>query len=216
MIYPDRVAAGRALGGSLRHLRAADPLVLGLPRGGVPVAVAVRAEIGGDLDVLLVRKLGVPWQPELAMGAIGEDGVRVLNDDVVRHTGVTEAQIADIENLERAELERRRQLLRDAAPPVPMKGRTVVIVDDGMATGATVAVGCQIARIHEPRRVVVAIPVSSSEALHRIQALADETVCPLVPRFLGGVGGAYEDFHQLTDAEVLGLLREASGDGGQV
>ncbi|NNH69745.1 phosphoribosyltransferase [Nocardia uniformis] len=214
MIYPDRVAAGRALGGSLRHLRAADPLVLGLPRGGVPVAVAVRDEVGGDLDVLLVRKLGVPWQPELAMGAIGEDGARVLNADVVRHTGVTDAQIAEIERTERIELERRRTLLRADSPPIPLAGRTVLIVDDGMATGATVAVACAIARLHEPHRVVVAVPVSSAEALHRIRALADEVVCPMVPRALGGVGGVYEDFHQLTDDEVMGLLRPA-GRGDQ-
>lgn len=207
MIYPDRVAAGRALGGSLRHLRATDPLVLGLPRGGVPVAVAVRDEIGGDLDVMLVRKLGVPWQPELAMGAIGEDGVRVLNHDVVRHTGVTDEQIADIESIERVELERRRNLLRATSPPIPLKDRTVLIVDDGMATGATVAAACEIAWLHGPRRVVVAVPVSSAEALHRIRALADDVICPLVPRFLGGVGGVYEDFHQLTDNEVLELLR---------
>ncbi|WP_067534708.1 phosphoribosyltransferase [Nocardia crassostreae] len=209
MIYQDRGGAGRALGGVLRHLRAADPLVLGLPRGGVPVAAAVRDAIGGDLDVLLVRKLGVPWQPELAMGAIGEDGVRVLNDDVLRHTGVTPEQVAAIEGLERIELERRRQVLRAASPALPLKDRIAVIVDDGMATGATVAAACEIARLHEPRRVVVAVPVSSAEALHRIRALADEVICPLVPRFLGGVGGAYRDFHQLTDEEVVDLLSES-------
>ncbi|MBF6327226.1 phosphoribosyltransferase [Nocardia transvalensis] len=206
MIYPDRVAAGRALGGSLDHLRASDPLVLGLPRGGVPVAAAVRSKIGGDLDVLLVRKLGVPWQPELAMGAIGEGGVRVLNDDVVRHTGVRPDQISEIEAAEQAELERRQRLLRARVPPVPLKDRTVVIVDDGMATGATVAVACEIARLHEPRRITVAVPVSSIEALRRVDALADETVCPFVPRVLGGVGGAYRDFHQLSDDEVMDLL----------
>ncbi|MFE5284154.1 phosphoribosyltransferase [Nocardia sp. NPDC056611] len=209
MIYPDRGAAGRALGEVLGHLRAADPLVLGLPRGGVPVAVAVREAIGGDLDVLLVRKLGVPWQPELAMGAIGEDGVRVLNHDVMRHTGVSPEQLIDIEHVERAELERRRRVLREG-PPIDMTDRTVVIVDDGMATGATVAAGCEIARRHEPRRVVVAVPVSSAEALQRIRAVADEVVCPMVPRYLGGVGGAYRDFHQLTDAEVVRLLRPAT------
>ncbi|SUA73040.1 ribose-phosphate diphosphokinase [Nocardia otitidiscaviarum] len=213
MIYPDRVAAGRTLGGSLRHLRAMNPLVLGLPRGGVPVAAAVRDEIGGDLDVLLVRKLGVPWQPELAMGAIGEDGVRVLNDDVVRHTGVTDAQIAEVERVERAELERRRELLRGADPPLPLRDRVVVIVDDGMATGATVAVACEIAGLHGPRRLIVAVPVSSAEALHRIRARADDVVCPLVPRHLGGVGGAYEDFHQLTDEEVVELLGPRSRPG---
>ncbi|WP_405485511.1 phosphoribosyltransferase [Nocardia sp. NBC_00511] len=209
MTYPDRGAAGRALGAMLEHLRAANPLVLGLPRGGVPVAAAVWELIGGDLDVLLVRKLGVPWQPELAMGAIGEDGVRVLNRDVVRHTGVTVHQLAEVEILERTELERRRRVLR-TQPPIALQDRTVLIVDDGMATGATVAAGCKIARRHEPRRIVVAVPVSSVEALHRIRTLlADEVVCPLVPRELSGVGGAYQDFHQLDDAEVVAILDAA-------
>ncbi|MEV6069496.1 phosphoribosyltransferase family protein [Nocardia sp. NPDC052001] len=208
MMYPDRGTAGRALGGVLGHLRAADPLILGLPRGGVPIAVGIRAVIGGDLDVLLVRKLGVPWQPELAMGAIGEDGVRVLNADVVLNTGVTPRQFAEVEDRERVELERRRQILR-ADPPIPLKDRTVIIADDGMATGATVAAACEIARLHEPRRVIVAVPVSSAEALHRIRALADEVVCPLVPRELGGVGGVYLDFHQLADDEVVQLLTES-------
>jgi putative phosphoribosyl transferase len=209
--YPDRVAAGRALGESLHHLRAGDPLVLGLPRGGVPVAVAVRAVIGGDLDILLVRKLGVPWQPELAMGAIGAGGVRVINEDVVRHTGVTPEQIAATEETERAELDRRLRILRARVPPIPLKDRNVVIVDDGMATGATVAAACAIARRHGPRSITVAVPVSSIEALNRVRGLADETVCPFVPRVLGGVGGAYRDFHQLTDDEVLALLCPAGG-----
>ncbi|MGV9616778.1 phosphoribosyltransferase [Nocardia xishanensis] len=206
MVYADRIAAGRALGAELEHLRASRPLVLGLPRGGVPVAAAVREIIGGDLDILLVRKLGVPWQPELAMGAIGEDGVRVLNTDVLGHTGVTQHRLAAIEEAERAELERRRKVLRGGAEPVPIAGRTVVIVDDGMATGATVLVACRVARLHQPARIVVGVPVSSREAIRRVQTEADEVVCPLVPRSLGGVGVAYRDFHQLADHEVTDLL----------
>ncbi|MGQ4600416.1 phosphoribosyltransferase family protein [Nocardia sp. R6R-6] len=206
MVYTDRSSAGRALGAHLEHLRASNPLVLGLPRGGVPVAAAVCEVIGGDLDVLLVRKLGVPWQPELAMGAVGEDGVRVLNPDVLTHTGVSLQEIATIEARERAELERRKRVLRGDIPPIPLEGRTVVIVDDGMATGATVVVACRVARLHRPARVVAAVPVASTEAMRRVETEADEVVCPWVPRSLGGVGGAYHDFHQLRDAEVTALL----------
>ncbi|MBF6210926.1 phosphoribosyltransferase [Nocardia puris] len=206
MTYPDRTAAGRVLGARLEHLRASMPLVLGLPRGGVPVAAAVRSVIGGDLDILLVRKLGVPWQPELAMGAIGEQGVRVLNPDVIRHTGVSRAELARVERLERAELERRLAVWRGSGGPVPIGGRTAIIVDDGMATGATVVVACRVVRLHQPARVVVAVPVSSSEAVHRAAGEADEVVCPLVPPDLGGVGTAYRDFHQLADEEVSVLL----------
>ncbi|WP_330250068.1 phosphoribosyltransferase family protein [Nocardia sp. NBC_00565] len=206
MIYTDRAAAGRALGSELGHLRAAQPLVLGLPRGGVPVAAAVREVIGGDLDILLVRKLGVPWQPELAMGAIGEDGIRVLNQDVLSHTGITPRQFAEIEELERAELERRREVWRGDVKPIPIAGRTAVIVDDGMATGATMVVACRVAQLHQPARIVVAVPVSSAEALRRVAAEADEVLCPWVPPSLGGVGTAYRDFHQLEDDEVTALL----------
>ncbi|MFD0363876.1 phosphoribosyltransferase [Nocardia sp. GCM10030253] len=206
MIYTDRASAGRALGAELEHLRASEPLVLGLPRGGVPVAAAVRDVIGGDLDILLVRKLGVPWQPELAMGAIGAGGVRVLNRDVLDHTGISPQQFAEIEDVERVELERRRLVLRGDAKPIAMDGRTVVIVDDGMATGATVMVACRIVAQQQPARIVVAVPVSSAEALRRVRAEADEVICPLVPRTLGGVGTAYVDFHQLEDEEVIELL----------
>ncbi|MFC9436999.1 phosphoribosyltransferase [Nocardia sp. NPDC057030] len=206
MIYPDRTAAGRALATQLDTLRAAHPLLLGLPRGGVPVAAGVREIIGGDLDILLVRKLGVPWQPELAMGAIGEGGVRVLNADVLSHIEVTPQEFAEIEDLERVELDRRRMMWRGDSAPIPLDGRTVVIVDDGMATGATVVVACRVARRHRPARIVVAIPVSSAEALRRVAAEADQIVCPLVPETLGGVGTAYEDFHQLEDDEVTTLL----------
>ncbi|MFR9751123.1 phosphoribosyltransferase [Nocardia sp. 004] len=207
MVYSDRTSAGRALGAHLTHLRARHPLVLGLPRGGVPVAAAVREMIGGDLDILLVRKLGVPWQPELALGAIGEDGVRVFNPEVLAQVDIPARQLAAIEAREHAELERRRQVLRGPADPIPLAGRAVVIVDDGMATGATVLVACRVARLHQPVRITVAVPVSSTEAMRRVAAEADEVICPWVSSTLSGVGGAYLDFHQLADAEVTALLR---------
>ncbi|MFF2088311.1 phosphoribosyltransferase [Nocardia sp. NPDC058176] len=206
MVYPDRAAAGRVLGTALEHLRASRPLVLGLPRGGVPVAAAVSAAIGGELDVLLVRKLGLPWQPELAMGALGEGGVLVLNQDVIDRAGVSAEDFADVERAERAELERRQAVLRERAP-IPLTGRTVVIVDDGMATGATVVAACRVARAQNPHRLVVAMPVSSPEAVRRVGRECDDLVCAWAPEDLGGVGMAYNDFHQLADEEVVALLR---------
>ncbi len=206
MVYPDRTAAGRALGTALGHLRASRPLVLGLPRGGAPVAAAVSTAIGGELDVLLVRKLGLPWQPELAMGALGESGLLVLNRDVVDRSGVSAEAFDEVEQAERAELRRRKAILR-VGPRVPLARRTVVIVDDGMATGATVVAACRVARAQRPDRLVVAMPVSSPEAARRVERECDELVCLWMPTDLGGVGLAYDDFHQLEDDEVTALLR---------
>lgn len=202
MLYASRAGAGRELATSLEHLRDPTPLVLGLPRGGVPVAAEVARALAADLDVVVVRKIGLPWQPELAMGAISEGGVRVLNDDVIIQSRVTREAIASTEAAERRELDRRVRMLRGDTPALSMAGRVVVIVDDGMATGATAAVACRVARARQAARVVVAMPVSSEEAVARLETEADEVVCPMVPHWLGAVGGAYRDFHQLTDREV--------------
>ncbi|GGK46961.1 phosphoribosyltransferase [Nocardia camponoti] len=206
MVYPDRTAAGHALGAALTHLRDANPLVLGLPRGGVPVAASVHAEIGGELDVLLVRKLGLPWQPELAMAALGEDGTVVRNEHVIARSGITADAFAEVEAAERTELARRRSLFRDGER-ASLTDRTVILVDDGMATGATVVAACQVARAQAPARLVVAVPVSSPEAANRIASECDELVSLWTPDDLGGVGMAYSDFHQLADEEVIELLR---------
>ncbi|MFD6268481.1 phosphoribosyltransferase [Nocardia asteroides] len=205
MVYPDRAAAGRVLGKALEHLRAPRPLVLGLPRGGVPVAAAVCGVIAAELDILLVRKLGLPWQPELAMGALGETGVLVVNRDVVERSGVTQEAFDEVEHDERIELARRQRALR-VRDPVPLGGRAVVIVDDGMATGATVLAACRVAAAQRPDRLVVAMPVSSPEAARRVRRECDELICLWTPADLGGVGMAYHDFHQLDDAEVRALL----------
>ncbi|MEV0059527.1 phosphoribosyltransferase family protein [Nocardia sp. NPDC050718] len=207
MVYPDRAAAGRVLGKALEHLRAPRPLVLGLPRGGVPVAAGVCAIVGGELDILLVRKLGLPWQPELAMGALGEGGVLVVNRDVVERSGVTQEAFDEVERAERIELARRQRELR-TGDPVPLAGRVVMIVDDGMATGATVVAACRVARARHPDRIVVAMPVSSPEAARRVRRECDELVCLWTPADLGGVGMAYRDFHQLADDEVRALLTD--------
>lgn len=160
MRFVDRAEAGRRLGRCLGHLRGETPVVLGLPRGGVPVAFEVAAALGAPLDALLVRKLGVPHQPELAMGAIGEDGVRVVDDDVVAASRVSAHDIADVEARERRELERRALRYRGDRPPLALTGRTAIVVDDGIATGSTARAACRVARAHGAERVVLAVPVA--------------------------------------------------------
>ncbi len=209
MHYATRARAGRALTKSLGHLRGSDPVVLGLPRGGVPVAFEIADALAAPLDVLLVRKLGVPWQPELAMGAIAEGDFEVLNEDVVRLARVAPEAVDAVRAAERRELTRRADVLRGGRPRIPLRGRTVVLVDDGMATGATAAVACVAARAEGAERVVVAVPVASPAAVARLGVTAAEVVCPFVPADLGGVGGAYTDFHQLDDSEVTDLLSRA-------
>ncbi|AXY51306.1 phosphoribosyltransferase [Rhodococcus ruber] len=184
-------------------------MILALPRGGIPVAREVAHALDAPLDVLVVRKLGVPWQPELAMGAIAEGGFRVLNEDVIRIGRVAEDSIERIEARERTELDRRARLLRGGKERTSLSGRTVVLVDDGMATGATAAVACLAARESGAERVVLAVPVASPEAARRVRAVADEVVCPFTPADLGSVGAAYDDFHQLSDDEAARLLESA-------
>ncbi len=213
MHYATRARAGRALATSLSHLRGTDTVVLGLPRGGVPVAFEVAHALGAPLDIILVRKLGVPWQPELAMGAIGEGDTEVLNEDVIRLGHVSRQSVDAVRARERQELLRRADALRGGHPRTPLTGRTAVLVDDGMATGATAAVACQVARAQGASRIVVAVPVASPEAMSRLRVTADEVVCPFVPANLGGVGGAYIDFHQLDDREVTELLARAREPG---
>ncbi|GHJ35686.1 hypothetical protein Sm713_12950 [Streptomyces sp. TS71-3] len=206
MIYQDRVEAGRRLAGALSHLADEDAAVLGLPRGGVPVARQVADALGAPLDVCLVRKLGVPFQPELAMGAIGEGGVRVINNEVMRGAHVMPEDVAEVEERERAVLERRARQYRGERQPVELAGRTVVVVDDGVATGSTARAACRIVRARGAGRTVLAVPVAPYGWTERLRDEADELVSPETPRDFWAIGQFYADFAQVDDDEVIACL----------
>jgi predicted phosphoribosyltransferase len=209
-MFIDRADAGRALANALVHLRAAPgAIVLGLPRGGVPVAWEVASALELPLDVLVVRKLGLPQQPELAMGAIASGGALVVNEEVVRYLGGRHEAFETVRSREQAELERRERDYRGARPPLELAGRTAIVVDDGLATGATMEAAVRALRSLGASRVVVAVPVASQEAIERIEALADEVVCLAAPPFFSAVGQWYADFGQTEDAEVRDLLARA-------
>jgi len=205
IVFRDRVDAGRQLATRLEHLRGQDAVVLGLPRGGVPVAFEVAEALDLPLDVIVVRKLGVPYQPELAMGAIGEGGARVLDSRVLAATRVSDDDLAAIESRERAELEARVARLRRGRDPVDLAGRIAVIVDDGIATGSTARVACEVARHLGAVRVVVAVPVAPVEATRGLPG-ADEVVCISAPPEFMAVGYHYRDFSPTSDEEVIVLL----------
>ena len=210
MTFIDRADAGRRLAARLAHLRGEQLLVLGLPRGGVPVAFEVARALGAPLDVIVVRKLGVPFQPELGMGAIGEDGVRVLNREIVAEAGVGEEEIAAVEARERAELDRRVARLRGGRPRQPLAGRVAVVVDDGIATGSTARAACQAARAQGAARVVLAVPVAPPGWETGIGGDADELICLETPAAFFAIGQFYADFTQTTDEEVTACLQRAA------
>jgi len=212
MHFRDRVEAGERLAQALMPWRGESVVVLGLPRGGVPVAAEIAHALGAPLDVLVVRKLGLPAQPELAMGAIGEGGVRVLNQTVVRTTGVSEADLARVEAVERAELARQAGRFRDDRPPVVLAGRTALIVDDGIATGATALVACQVARALGATRVVMAAPVAAPSSVRDVRAVADDVVCLETPTEFTAVGQWYDDFRPTTDDDVIRCLRSGRAE----
>ncbi|MEV4611014.1 phosphoribosyltransferase [Kitasatospora sp. NPDC049258] len=209
MNFTDRRDAGRRLAAELTHLLADDPVVVALPRGGVPVAAEVARALGAPLDICVIRKLGVPDQPELGMGAIGEDGARVVNERVMRGAGVSPAQLAEVEQQERTELARRARRYRRGRPGVQLRGRTVVVVDDGVATGSTALAACRIVRARGAARVVLAVPVAPQDWAERLEEAADELVCPFTPARFWAIGQFYQDFEQTTDDEVLDCLAEA-------
>ncbi|MFD0369864.1 phosphoribosyltransferase family protein [Streptomyces sp. NPDC127114] len=214
MYFTDRTDAGRQLAALLGDLGGQDPVVLGLPRGGVPVAAEVADALGAPLDICLVRKLGVPYQPELAMGAIGEDGVRVLNEEVIARGGVSERDLAEVERRERAVLEERARRYRGAREPADITGRTAVVVDDGFATGATALAACQVVRARGAGRIVLAVPVAPRGWRTRVGDAAEETYCVREPDGFYAIGQFYQDFSQTPDEEVVAALRLRRGEAG--
>ena len=214
MGFLDRTDAGRQLAEVLRNagIGEHDAVVLGLPRGGVPVAFEVAGALRLPLDVIVVRKLGVPFQPELAMGAIGEGGVRVENQEVMHSSGLHAVDIEAVERRERVELERRARQYRGDRPRMDLTDRCAVIVDDGIATGSTARAACQVARAHGAARVVLAVPVASRAAVASLRDVCDELFCVEVPEPFYAVGEWYRDFSQTTDEQVVDLLRRADGE----
>jgi predicted phosphoribosyltransferase len=203
--YRDRAHAGDVLAEALsRYTGSPDVIVLGLVRGGVPVAARVAHALGVPLDVLVVRKLGVPWAPEVAFGALGSGGVKVLNPEVARR--LPERDIDAVIAAESAELDRRERIYRTGRLPLTLGGRTAILVDDGLATGATAAAAVAVARTLGAARVVMAVPVGAPEAVDRLARVADEVWCPLAPSRFGAVSRFYRHFTQVSTAEVVALL----------
>lgn len=208
--FPNRTEAGRRLAEQLRaYANRKDVIVFGLPRGGVPVAFEVAHALNVPLDVFVVRKLGVPWQPELAMGAIASGGVPLLNPQIVKQYGISEKEVQDVISREQRELERREKQYRGSRPAVDVHGKTVLLVDDGLATGATMRAAVEALRNAGAEKIVVAVPVSSPDVCESFRGLADDVLCAVTPEPFHAVGLWYQDFSPTTDQEVYDLLSRA-------
>jgi len=211
MIFRDRTDAGRFLAKKLaRYQGRSDVLVLALPRGGVPVAFEVAKFLEAPLDVFLVRKLGFPGHEEAAMGAIASGGVIVLNEDMLHGISIPDYIIQDVAQRERQELKRREELYRAGKPDIDVQGRTIILVDDGLATGSTMRAAARALRKQNPQRLIVAVPVGAPDTCEEFRSEVDEVICGAAPDAFRAVGMWYEDFSQTTDEEVQSLLDEAS------
>ncbi len=210
--FKDRTSAGRDLAAKLAHLRDQKVIVLGLPRGGLPVAYEIAHALHAPLDVLNVRKLGVPWHEELAMGAIATGGVRVLNNEIILATGVTRENLDEVTALQRLELDRRERLYRSGRPAPALRGRVVVLVDDGIATGATARAAIGVVRAQQPARLVLAVPVVQATVADELKQEVDELVFVVAPGDLYAIGVWYDSFPQVTDEEVRKILARSAAE----
>jgi putative phosphoribosyl transferase len=208
-VFRNRIDGGQQLAARLRALKGTDIVVLGLPRGGVPVAAEVAKALDAPLDVIVVRKLGLPGQPEVAMGAIGEGGVRVLDTDILSRSGVTQVELCQVEERERAILDARSARIRRGRNRIDLTGRTAIVVDDGIATGSTARAACRVAQQLGAARVILAAPVGAHDTVQRIGD-ADEVVCVCTPPQFLAVGNHYRDFSPTSDEEVVALLDAAA------
>ena len=208
MVFQDRAEAGRRLAAKLAHHKGEEVVVFALPRGGVPVAAPIALALSAPLDLVLVRKLGTPFQPELAMGAVADGGspVIVRNEDVIAMAGIGEAEFEVVCRRELAEIERRRRLYLGTRIRPEAQGRVAIVVDDGVATGATTRAALGAVRVRQPKTLVLAVPVAPPDAIEALRAEADETICLEVRADFGAIGYFYADFHQLDDDEVIAIL----------
>lgn len=208
MSFKDRSEAGKKLAKALKRFADRHPVILALPRGGVPVAAEVAAALKAALDLVLVRKIGVPWQPELAMGAVVDGGTPIIvrNEDVIRDAGVDEAEFKRVCDHELAEIESRRRRYFGDRPPIDVKNRVTIVIDDGIATGATIRAALRATRMRAPKALVLAVPVASTEALAELDKEADDVICLEAHDLLGAIGFYYSDFRQTSDEEVIAAM----------